>query len=244
MYPHINFLGLSIETYFLYLSLLFTLIVPFIIYRAKKKNLNVNTALDLYLVVICLAFLGARLFYVFYQELDFYLKYPLEIFYFWKGGFVFYGGFLGGLLGGVLLLKKKNEDWLKWANFSAPILSLSYAFGRISCLLAGCCYGVKTDAWYSVFLHGAYRHPAQGYAFIFEFLVFLSLILLEKKKVKNIFFIWLILHGFGRIIMEFFRADPRGAEILGLSVSTVISFGLIAGSIFLYIKSFKANDLK
>lgn len=240
MFPFITFSDVRISVYFLFLSLVFTLIVPAIVQRAKALKLSPLFALDLYIFVLIGAFLGARLFYVFYQEPSFYFSNPEQILYFWNGGYIFFGGFLGSVSAGALYCLKREEAMEKWLNFSIVLLSLGYSIGRIACLLSGCCYGAETNVSWAIFMHGAFRHPTQLYAVLIEAFIFLFLILVEKKRGFKAYLalpVWLVLHSLGRMVMEFYRSDPRGGEILGLSVSTFISLILLnLGAVLLFKK--------
>ena len=245
MFPFITFFDVKVSVYFLFLSLVFTLIVPAIVYRANKLKLSSLFALDLYIFVLLGSFLGARLFYVLYQEPGFYFSNPEQIIYFWNGGYVFFGGFLGAVGAGALFCLNKKESMQRWLNFSMMLLSLGYSIGRLACFLSGCCYGAETQVSWAVFMHGAMRHPTQLYASLSEFFIFLILILIEKKKGFEAYFvlpIWLILHGLGRMFMEYYRDDPRGGEIFGLSVSTFISLVLLTlGAALLFKKLTKKS---
>lgn len=68
-----------------------------------------------------------------------------------SGGFVFYGGLLGGLAGAWLFCKQR---WLSFDTLGrdlVPALPLFHAFGRVGCFLAGCCYGIPAPAgWLGV----------------------------------------------------------------------------------------------
>ncbi len=230
MYPYLHIFGTAIPVYFLFLSLVFTLIVPVIVKRAELLKLSPHFALDLYIFVLLGSFVGARAFYILYQEPSFYYINPEQVLYFWNGGYVFFGGFLGSVAVGTGLCLYRKESIEQWFNFSIVLLSLGYAVGRFACFLSGCCYGEETDVLWSIFLHGAERHPTQIYASLMEFFVLAVLLILEKKKGFRAFLVlpvWLILHSVGRVLMEVYRADPRGDQILGLSVSTLISAGLI-----------------
>jgi phosphatidylglycerol:prolipoprotein diacylglycerol transferase len=233
MLPELKILGLFLPTYFLVLSLVFSLIVFVLVNRAKKNNLKVSTALDLYLCVFFGSLIGARLFYVFYQEPSHYLSNPLEILYFWNGGLVFFGGFISGTSSILAFCFFKKESLTLWLNFCAPLLALGYGLGRIACFLNGCCYGEVTGVWWAVFMHEALRHPTQIYATLMELLLFFLLLLYERKKGFNflkppVFSLWLVGHGIGRLVMEHYRADNRGELIFDLmSVSSFISLLLI-----------------
>ncbi len=242
MLPYVNILSFKISVYFLFLSLVFTLAVPFITKRARLLSFSVMDALDLYLFILIGSFLGARGMYVLYQEPFFYWSNPEQIFFFWNGGYIFFGGLLGAVASGFIFCRIWKESFEKWLNFCIPILSLGYAVGRLACLLNGCCYGKELTTWWSIFIHGENRHPTQLYASIMELLIFSVLILVEKKKGFNSFLVlplWMILHGSARIIMEEFRSDPRGLNLFELSISTNISVILIALGLILFFKKIK-----
>jgi len=246
MKPELNLFGLLVPTYFLTLSIVFSFIIFALVKRAKSVNVDPNKALDLYLYILCGSFLGARIFFILYQDLSYFIENPTEVFSVWNGGFVFYGGFIGGTLSIVLFTKLRKESLTLWLNFCAPLLALGYGLGRMACLLNGCCFGAATDVWWGVHLHGALRHPTQLYAVFWELLLFALLIIYEKLRGFNskpdVFSIWLIGHGFGRLIMEYFRADNRGALLFDQSVSTLISFVLIgSGFVILALVSLKKN---
>jgi len=63
----------------------------------------------------------------------------------WKGGIIFYGSALGGVIGYALfykfVLRKFNVSGWQLADAMAPVLALGLAIGRIGCYLNGCCWG-------------------------------------------------------------------------------------------------------
>lgn len=196
-------------------------------------------------MVLVFSFLGSRLFYVLYQEPSFYWNNPEQVFFVWNGGFVFFGGLMGGLLGLSIHTKRKKESFEKWLNFGAPLLSLGYAFGRFACLLGGCCYGKTTELPWAVFMHGAYRHPSQLYASLMEFLIFFVLMAVEKRigfKKYVVLPLWMVLHGAARIVMEAYRDDPRGETILGLSISTCISLILVVFGVAILFQKYRYSS--
>ncbi len=217
--------------------------------------------LDVCLVIMICGLIGARALHVFYEEWGHYKSAPLEIFKIWQGGFVYYGGFLGALLGAAILLRIKKEPFLKWADFFAPVIAFGYALGRIGCFLNGCCFGQACVGdtcslpWMIEFtypgLPSGFRHPTQLYAVFTETLALVILLVLEKRRVATragggspkvsrannsrdwltqpgtIFFAWLTLHSLGRLLMEHYREDYRGPELMGMSLSEALSYALI-----------------
>ena len=213
-------------SYFIYQSLLFTGLVLFTWYRANHSEVYFKAAWDLALILMVAGFIGGRLFHVVYENPEIYREDPWLILQFWNGGFVFFGGFIFAILAASAYVWQQKESFLEWADFYAPIVAAGYAFGRLGCLIAGCCYGAFCDAPWAI--EG--RHPTQLYAFLTEGLLFLYLLRKEKTHPPRgrIFSLWLIGHGLGRLFMESFRGDYRGAMIAGLSVSSWISLIIFA----------------
>jgi phosphatidylglycerol:prolipoprotein diacylglycerol transferase len=124
---------------------------------------------------------------------------------FWDGGLVFYGGAVA--VGGVVWLTCRREGWafLRLGDLAAPSVALGHAVGRIGCLMAGCCYGKPCAAPWAVrfgpgsvaFDEGlspgrfpptsasawtAPLHPTQLYEAIGELAIFVSLVLIERRR--------------------------------------------------------------
>jgi phosphatidylglycerol:prolipoprotein diacylglycerol transferase len=238
LYPFIHLAeGLDIPTYFLVISLVVSAGLFWVVRRCEIYNLPKKNVLDLSLLLMLSALLGARLFHAVYENFDFYRQYPVRFFYLWEGGFVFYGGMILAFIAAFAYLHfiraPQKGDYF---DTFAPVLSFTYGFGRIGCFLAGCCYGQSCDLPWAI----DHRHPTQLYATFWEIGAILLLLGLEKidrkKRPKmlsrpgDLFILWLFLHAAGRILMEHYREDFRGEEIFGLSISTVFSFALLLGS--------------
>src|SRR4051812_11078026 len=63
---------------------------------------------------------------------------------FWAGGLTYYGGFLGALVSSWYLLKRDRFSYWRAADMAGFVVPVGLAFGRMGCLLAGCCFGVRT----------------------------------------------------------------------------------------------------
>ena len=67
----------------------------YMFYRYSKKNsIPYLAMIDISLIVIISAYVGARLFHIVFEMPSYYFKNPLEIFAIWKGGYVIYGGII------------------------------------------------------------------------------------------------------------------------------------------------------
>src|SRR5262249_53515646 len=81
---------------------------------------------------------------------------------FWAGGLTYYGGFIGASLAAWVLLKRDEFPFWKAADMAGFAVPLGLAFGRMGCLLAGCCFGAEsTVPWALSFPPGSPASEAQ-----------------------------------------------------------------------------------
>jgi phosphatidylglycerol:prolipoprotein diacylglycerol transferase len=131
---------------------------------------------------------------------------------FWTGGgFVFYGGLIGGLLYLLLFHLLIRKITLTEINAFVPSLALGHGIGRVGCLLAGCCFGKETSAWWGMHLHGVSRIPTQAIEALILFLL-CYFFWKQRKNEKELFTQYLLIYGISRIGIEAMRDD----EIRGL----------------------------
>ena len=230
MKPFFDIGFIHLPTFYLVMSLALLTVLSFLSSMVEKnKNFERKTAFDLALVIMISGFIGGRLFHVIYEEPRYYLRFPLQIFQFWNGGYVYFGGMLSALFASRLFLNRKGEKFLRWADFMAPVLSLIYALGRLACLFEGCCYGKACNLPWSI--NGL--HPTQLYMVLAELVVFNIIFRLKVRLEGQIFFTWLMLHSASRFAIEFYRNDDRGFMVGNLiSISQIISLLLIGLSLF------------
>ncbi|MBN1764844.1 MAG: prolipoprotein diacylglyceryl transferase [Sedimentisphaerales bacterium] len=88
--------------------------------------------------------IGARIFHVIHNWSD-YRDNLMDVLAVWNGGLEFLGGFIGALVVMVLYFRKQKLNIFKFLDILAPALMLGLAFGRVGCLLNGCCFGAPTD---------------------------------------------------------------------------------------------------
>ncbi|MFH1061599.1 MAG: prolipoprotein diacylglyceryl transferase [Candidatus Omnitrophota bacterium] len=210
--------------------------------EAAKSGLAKEKVIDLVFWIIVWGLVGARLFYVWlYPEV--YVQSPLDIFKLYKGGLVFYGGLIFGVIAAFINFRNKKLPILKTLDILILYLPLAHAFGRIGCFFNGCCSGRPTDLPWGVVFPGEAEmvHPTQLYSAVLLVMIFLGLNLIRRKQVffGQIFSAYLILYGLARFIVEFLRINPQVA--LGLSIYQFISLGLIGLGIFSYFLLKKAN---
>ena len=208
--------------------------------RARKLKLACEHIF--YLVVWCTigGFTSAKILFWITNWREF-LQNPRQII--GSDGFVVYGGIIGGILAGCLYCYIKKTDFWKYFDLVMPSVALAQGFGRIGCLLAGCCYGRETNSIFSITFQNsdfAPNHvaliPTQIYSSVLDFLHFgiLLYIARHKKKDGQVAACYLIFYSIGRFVIEFFRGDIERGSVGVLSTSQFISiFTTVAGIILL-----------
>lgn len=154
-------------------------------------------------------------------------------------GGVFYGGVLGGILALVGLKKFTDIPLEAFGRFMVPLCALFHAFGRLGCLLTGCCYGIETGGHLFIEYHHSliapnhtHLFPVQGIEAVGELLIFGVLLYLsygKKWSSMTCLLTYGVCYGLLRFILEFFRGDVYRGIYFGLSLSQWISLTLLFG---------------
>jgi phosphatidylglycerol:prolipoprotein diacylglycerol transferase len=199
--------------------------------RGKDPEL----AYKLLLVIIPSAIAGAKIFHIFENWSEF-LRDPKGMIFSGAGLSVF-GGFILAFLLSMILIRKNKESILEIFDLTVPSMALAYGIGRLGCHVSGDgCYGIATAS----FLGTPYPNgivPTSAAVFptsLFEsFLAFIVLVLamkIRKREIKagKLFFIYLILNGVSRFLVEFIRLNP--VMLLGMTQAQIISiFYILTG---------------
>jgi phosphatidylglycerol:prolipoprotein diacylglycerol transferase len=214
--------------------------------RARRENISSERISDVVLWIMVGGILGARIVYVMTYWKDEFAGQPLsEIFMIQHGGLVYYGGFIGAAIASVSCIRWKKLPLWKTLDVLAPSTALGNVFGRIGCLLNGCCYGRPTNLPWAIRFPsnhptgGLPVHPTEIYDALNNFILYLLLALLFRRKKFDgeVFVTYLVGYAVTRTIMEYFRGDYLPDQIhLGLTPGELISIpifitGLVLGVI-------------
>ena len=192
--------------------------------EARRSGEPPRQVLVIVVAAVLAGLAGARLGHFVFVARDRFLDDPLAFFAVWEGGMVFYGGFLGGLTAVLVLCRLRKLSLLRFGDMLSGPVMLGLAFGRIGCLLNGCCYGRPIDwgtgvewPWGITFLHGqvpsALRgfplHPTQAYASLNALALFGILTWLRRRQRFDgqVFGFGLVAYGLTRSVLELFRLD-------------------------------------
>lgn len=264
MYPELIRIGnFPINTYGVFLALAFLCAIMITARLAERDGLPRQKIWDLSLWMLLAALVGSK-FLMLFTEPE-YRANPLQLLSldFLRSGGVFYGGLLGAVLAGYLLIKRYKLPWWKTADACAPGIAIGNFFGRQGCFAAGCCWGKPTDLpWgvrFSELGHeitgvpiDAHLHPTQLYESFAMLLVFGFLLWLHKRRSFSgqVILTYALLYSIIRFAIEFVRDDPRGdilglTTLTGLSTSQIISIVIgITALILLVIRRRRAQQVE
>ncbi len=238
--------GMPIYAYGTMIFLAFLISISWALKEAPREGIDQDHFMETAIIAIVLSIIGSRLAFVavyweYFQGAPWW-----NIFAFRAGGLIFYGGFFAALAGVLVHARIRRINFLAMMDLTSPFVALGYAITRLGCFLNGCCYGHLTDApWGVVFpaLENGMRHPTQLYSFFAALFIFILLRLARPLKYFTgfIFFLFIVLYGIYRFIVEFFRVDP---DMLGpLSLAQVIALLLIAAGSLVLVWKKKAGEI-
>lgn len=224
-------------------------------YHAKREGHNPDTMLDLALIIIPLAVVCARIYYVIFQWNDVYSQLPFwKVFAIWEGGLAIYGGVIGGFLGIWIYSRFVNRKagFANLLDLVAPSLILGQAIGRWGNFVNQEAFGyaVTDPAWQwfpaAVQIHNTgnpdllpgWYMATFFYESMWNLLVFAFLFFLfknyKRRRPGDVFWFYLLLYGIGRAAIEGLRTDSlyihgtsiRASQVLSIVLAVVALCGL------------------
>lgn len=212
-------------------------------YRARRRGIPVEAMSDLLFWTMLSGILGARALYVAQNWSEFAAN-PAEIIRIDHGGLVFYGGFAAALLAVVALCRIRKFPLFVVGDILAPVVPLGQAFGRIGCLLNGCCFGRVYDGCCALHypaasgvghvqsMQGLAVQAGQGALPVFPIqalysimnLLTVAVLLAAERRCGlrgRLFGLFMALYGGARFFLEFGRGDYLG-RVGGLTPAQIV----------------------
>lgn len=237
-----------IQIYWYSLLILLAILSSSIIiyFEIKKRKIDQDFFINLLFNAVIFGFIGARSYYVVFN-LDYYLKYPIEILEIWNGGLAIHGGLLFGGIFTLIYCKKYKQNTLKILDIIVVGLILGQAIGRWGNFFNQEAYGAVTtiaklkSAGIPDFIIngmnilGEYHQPTFFYESIWNFFGFIALLLIRKYprlKIGQLTGFYLIWYSSARIIIEGMRMDSL---MLGnFRIAQIVSIGCILIGVYLF----------
>ena len=231
--------------------------------EAKRTGQNPEQYLDLAMIGIAAGILGARIYYVIFAW-DYYKDDLLSIFNIRQGGLAIYGGIIGACIAVVIYSRKKKQNFSLLMDTASMSIVFGQIMGRWGNFFNREAFGDYTNNLFAMQLPvSAVRaneitqkmwdhvvtvngveyiqvHPTFLYESLWNVGVLLFLFWFRKRKKFNgeVFLMYLIGYGLGRIWIEGLRTDQLLLPVVGLPVSQLLSGCLVVGCTILVLINF------
>jgi len=208
---------------------------------ASKHGLDPEKTADVAIAALLFGLVGAKLLLLIVDPGS--LAHPLQ---FLRSAGVVFGGLIFGSLGVIWYLRRKKLPFWKTLDCLAPFTALAMGLGRLSCLMAGCCYGIPYEGPLALYFPdnpycdaptGVGLFPTQPLGLINGVVLFAVLLFLLRRRRFDgqVIVAFAFLYSLTRGLLEFLRGDQvRGLWFDGrLSTSQIIAIlGLAAAGWF------------
>lgn len=223
-----NIFGIDVMWYGIIISLGVILGTVVAMVGAKRDGLKDDLVLDLLIVAIPMAIVGARLYYVIFSW-DSYRGDIISALNIREGGLAIHGGLIAATITAYIFCKVKRVEFWRLADVMAPGIILGQAIGRWGNYINQEAYGRPTDLPWAIMVDGIGVHPTFLYESIWNLIVFGGLLIYRRKGKKfdgEIFLMYIALYSLGRFFIEGLRTDSL--MIGGIRTAQLISVTIMA----------------
>ncbi len=209
------------------------------------KEISTDTICDLSFFLIIFGLLSARLYYV-ALDYEYFSRHPYEILAVWNGGISIQGAIIGGIIAGYFYTEEHNYNFLRFADLFSFGLISGQIIGRWGNFFNSEAFGLPTDLPWKLYIPYQCRpleyknfeffHPAFLYESLLNAVILIILFFILKKSGGNrkngvIFFTYLILYSFVRLLVETIRVDSvlniGGVHVAHIAAFIIATCGLI-----------------
>ena len=224
--------------------------------EAKRTGQNPEQYLDLAMIGIAAGILGARIYYVIFAW-DYYKDDLLSIFNIRQGGLAIYGGIIGACIAVGIYSRKKKQNFSLLMDTASMSIVFGQIMGRWGNFFNREAFGDYTNnlfamqlpvsavraneitqkMWDHVVTVNGVEYIQVHPTFLYESLWNVGVLLFRKRKKFNgeVFLMYLIGYGLGRIWIEGLRTDQLLLPVVGLPVSQLLSGCLVVGCTILVV---------
>lgn len=138
------------------------LVASFVIQRlSRRAGLDPLIITNAALYCLIAGVIGARIFFVLHHYREFQGDF-LKVFEIWNGGLEFLGGVILAVVFLAYYLRRAGMPIKRVLDILAMGLMLALVFGRMGCILNGCCWGKPTTLpWGIHFPYGSFAYTSQ-----------------------------------------------------------------------------------
>ncbi|MGO4501062.1 prolipoprotein diacylglyceryl transferase [Paenibacillus sp. 2RAB27] len=190
--------------------------------EGKRFKIVPDFFMDLLLIGVPSAIIGARIYYVAFQWAD-YKDNLWEVFMIWHGGIAIYGALIGAIIGTSFYIRAKGYNFFRIADILAPGLIVGQAIGRWGNFMNQEAHGGPVEESFlrdtlhlpnfivnQMNIEGTFYHPAFLYESLWSFVGLLILFWLRRRpflRAGELFLSYFIWYSIGRFFIEGIRTD-------------------------------------
>jgi phosphatidylglycerol---prolipoprotein diacylglyceryl transferase len=203
---------------------------------------------DLIFYCVVGVIVGGRLGYMLFYASPTLIHQPLSLIRVWEGGMSFHGGLLGVVVSMWWFSRRFNKTFFEVADFTAPLVPLGIAAGRLGNFLNSELWGKATALpWGMVFknVDNIPRHPSQLYELLFEGILLFVIVWFFSARAKPrmaVAAMFGLCYGIFRFALEFLRIpDPQFGYIAWhwLTMGQILSIPLILFGVITLLVAYK-----
>jgi phosphatidylglycerol---prolipoprotein diacylglyceryl transferase len=213
--------------------------------EAIRRGQDPDQLLNLIVVAVLSALLGARLYYVAFNW-EYYGGQLAKVFAIWEGGLAIHGGLIAGAIATILYCRWMGLSVLVTTDILAPGVAIGQAIGRWGNFFNQEAFGIPTDLPWRLYIDPYHRppqlkafeyfHPTFLYESLWNLAVFCVLWFVLRRRLESkpgALTLWYLgLYSLGRFFVEGLRIDSlmlgsiRAAQAMSLVLMAAAIVGL------------------
>lgn len=190
--------------------------------EGKRFNINPDFFMDLLLIGVPSAIIGARIYYVVF-EWEHYQDRILDVFKIWQGGIAIHGALIGAIIAALIYVRRKGYPFWRIADICAPSLIAGQMIGRWGNFMNQEAHGGPVEESFlrdtlhlpnfivdHMNIDGIYYHPTFLYESLWNLLGLLLLLVIRRQtfvRAGELFLTYFVWYSIGRFYIEGLRTD-------------------------------------
>jgi phosphatidylglycerol:prolipoprotein diacylglycerol transferase len=192
------------------------------IQEGKRYKIHQDFFMDMLLITVPAAIIGARAYYVAFKWED-YQNNLLEIFTIWHGGIAIYGALIGSITAAFFFFRARGYNFWRIVDICAPGLIVGQLIGRWGNYMNQEAHGGPVSESFlrntlhlpnfivnQMNINGTYYHPTFLYESLWCLVGFIFLLWLRRRtflRAGELFMSYFIWYSIGRFFVEGVRTD-------------------------------------
>lgn len=192
------------------------------IQEGKRFGIAPDFFMDLLLIGVPSAIIGARIYYVIF-EWDQYRDNIIDVIKIWEGGIAIHGALIGAIIAAVFYVRRKGYNFWRIADITAPSLIAGQMIGRWGNFMNQEAHGGPVSEEFlrgtlnipdfivnHMYIVDAYYHPTFLYESLWNLAGLILLFVLRRQsfmRAGELFLSYFVWYSIGRFFIEGLRTD-------------------------------------